>query len=82
MKTPDPLGNDTFYSTATVAEMFEVDPSTVRTWRQRRYGPRGWFKTGGKHVIRARHVHDWAAQREAEALAAEAAALAEFDRTA
>jgi transposase-like protein len=56
------------YLTRDIAEMFGVDPSTVRNWRQTNYGPGPWFKVGAKHAVRAWRVDAWLDELEAAAL--------------
>lgn len=55
---------ETLLTTAEVAELLRVKPSTVRTWRQRGYGPGPWIPAGRKRLIRAQRVTAWMAAEE------------------
>lgn len=53
-----------YYTTEQFARIMRVEPATVRTWRRRGYGPKGWFRSGQRSLIRIDVAHAWMAAKE------------------
>lgn len=58
-----------FLTTNEVAAKLRKPPGTIRNWRHRNYGPRG-FKVGGTVLYRREAVDAWIATQEAAELGA------------